>query len=506
VALRLFATCWVIFALHFATNSVRELFPAITLGERLSFDVSDYVGMHPDIFVMPGRGAFIDNNPGASMLGAIPYALVRPIVDRIVERVQQARAMNPQPDRQYDSIYPMAREFYQQAVARGLDIQLGLAAAATQGLLMAPVSALSVVVMFRILLSRLGASRPALLLSLLYAFATPVLYRTAQLNHNILVAYCALFSFALLWRPWDDPANPGRPRYLLAGALAGWAVVLDYSGIVVPAALCLYAIARRSSLGSSLKARTDILQFCIGCGASLAVLAGYQWLAFGNPIFPAQHYMPPTPLSNYGYNGMGWPQPDLLWDTAFGLRFGLFAFAPILLLALYPPAWLDPRIRIIDAPEAWLCFGLSIGLFLFAAGNQYGRLQFNSGVRYVVPAVPFLFLIAAGVLRRLPFIVSLVIGVAATYWSWCLAMYRDVEQGAGVLEALRHISLEGPRLPWLTTLENLGYVSHVWTLPVLSLAACTILVIWTAGNLPVRRHPTRVTEPVLGNPAAEGGA
>jgi hypothetical protein len=454
---------------------------------------------------MPGRGAFIDNNPGASMLGAIPYALVHPIVDRIVERVQQTRAANPQPDRQYDSIYPMAREFYQQAVARGLDIKLGLAAAATQSLLMAPVSAFSVVVMFRILLSRLGAARPALLLSLLYAFATPVLYRTAQLSHNVLVAYCALFSFALLWRPWDDPAHPGRPRYLLAGALAGWAVVLDYSGIIVPAALGLYAIARRASLAPSVRKRTDIVHFCVGCAASLAVLASYQWLAFGNPIFPAQHYMPPTPLSGYGFNGMGLPQADLLWDTAFGLRFGLFAFAPILLLVLYPPAWLDSRIRIIDAREAWLCFGLSVGLFLFAAGNEYGRLQFNSGVRYVVPAVPFLFLIAAGVLRGLPLVVSVVISVAATYWSWCLAMYRDVEQGDGVLEALRNISLAGPRLPWLTTLENLGYASHIWTLAVLALAALVILAIWSIGNFPSRQRAT-ATEPVLGNPATEGGA
>jgi len=64
----------------------------------------------------------------------------------------------------------------------------------TQSLLMAPVSALSVVVMFRILLTRVGSTM-SVLLALVYAFATPILYRTAQLNHNVLVAHFALFGF-----------------------------------------------------------------------------------------------------------------------------------------------------------------------------------------------------------------------------------------------------------------------------------------------------------------------
>src|SRR5205085_4868856 len=135
-------------------------------------------------------------------------------------------------------------------------------------LLMAPVAALGAVVMFRVLLTRLGSTRWALLLALLYAFATPILYRTAQLNHNVLVAHCAFFAFVLLWRPWDDPAHPRRPAYVLAGALAGWAVVLDYSGVLVPAALGLYALARRFSLPAAARSRYDLVRFGIGAAAS----------------------------------------------------------------------------------------------------------------------------------------------------------------------------------------------------------------------------------------------
>jgi len=72
IAIRLFLTCWIIYCLHFATNTVREIYPALSLGDHFSFDVSEYLGLHSDIFELPGKGAFINNNPGASILGALP--------------------------------------------------------------------------------------------------------------------------------------------------------------------------------------------------------------------------------------------------------------------------------------------------------------------------------------------------------------------------------------------------------------------------------------------------
>src|SRR4030042_5554731 len=138
VAIRLFVICWLVYTLHFATNTVREIYLALSLGDHLSFDVSEYQDLHPfDIFEIPGRGAFINNNPGASILGAIPYTLSRPIIDRVVERVKRTRASSPGPIREYNSIYPLAREFYQKTRAKGLDIKLGLAASVMQAFLMA---------------------------------------------------------------------------------------------------------------------------------------------------------------------------------------------------------------------------------------------------------------------------------------------------------------------------------------------------------------------------------
>jgi hypothetical protein len=500
IAMRLFLTCWLVYTLHFATNTVREIYPALSLGDHLSFDVSEYAGLHPDIFELPGRGVFINNNPGASILGAIPYTLARPVIDRVVASFERARAASDQPAPEYDSIYPMAREFYQEAYRRGLDVKFGLAAGVMQIFLMAPVSALSVVVMFYILLYLKVSQRKALFLAVLYAFATPVFYRTAQLNHNLLVAHSAFFAFVLLWRPWDDAADPGRPKYLLAGLLTGWALVLDYSGALVILFVGVYALARWWSLPSAKKSIRDLIIFSSGVAASVSVLLGYQWLAFGNPIYPAQRYMPATQFSVYGYNGMSLPQLDLLWENAFGMRFGLFTSAPILILALLLPFYFRRRAvshnalpPLLGKKEFWFVIAFTLAFFLFTAANQFSRLQFNSGVRHVVPVIPFVFLLAADVLLRMPLWLAAITAVLTTYWSWCLAMYRDVEQGLGIPESIIHITRDGLQLPWLKTMDNLGFLpSWVSANLILAVGAVLLLAIWIV-RIPYWQKPKRLS-------------
>ena len=75
IAVRLFISCWLIYGLHFATNIVREIYPAIALGDALTFRLDEYARLHPDIFEKPGYGWHINNNPGVSFFAAIPYAV-----------------------------------------------------------------------------------------------------------------------------------------------------------------------------------------------------------------------------------------------------------------------------------------------------------------------------------------------------------------------------------------------------------------------------------------------
>ena len=158
--------------------------------------------MHPDLFEKKGYGWHIGNNPGASMLAAIPYALARPVIDPIVKRVQQNRAatgLTEPPS--YNSPFPMQREFYKEAWRRGFDIKFGLAAFVMQVFCMAPLSALGVVVMFFVLRRMFESDGTALWLSLLYAFGTPVFFRTGFLNQNMMLGHIAFMGFVAMWNP-----------------------------------------------------------------------------------------------------------------------------------------------------------------------------------------------------------------------------------------------------------------------------------------------------------------
>jgi hypothetical protein len=254
--------------------------------------------------------------------------------------------------------------------------------------------------------------------------------------------------------------------------------VCDYSGLVAVAALSLYGLARRRDLPPAAKSADDAWRWMGGLAVCAAVLMGYQWACFGHPLLPAQNYMTPAQYSEQGYVGMDWPRLDLLWDTAFSIRYGLFTSAPLLLLALYPGAWRD-RTRLVGGRETWCIAAYCVLFLLFCSANQYGRMQFNTGVRHIVPVSPFLFLVAAGVLVRLPAVLATCVALLAGYWSWCLAMYRDVEQGLGVLESVIHVTFEGFRLPWMKTLGAMGYLGdHVTATPLLVLFGAFVWVLW----------------------------
>jgi hypothetical protein len=203
-------------------------------------------------------------------------------------------------------------------------------------------------------------------------------------------------------------------------------------------------------------------------------------VSFGNALLPAQHWIQ-VKWVEVGYKGLSLPLPDLLRGNLIDYRFGLFTSCPLLLAALAFP--LCRRI-----PAGWLeravLLGLPVALWLFSSAVAYARLQFNTGVRYMVPAVPFLFVLGALVLDRLPQRAAFLIGILAVAQAWAMAMYRDVERGLGVLDPTLHVFLGGFQLPVLTVLSRIGgphaeyFSPAVSPLPLFALAACLLFGIW----------------------------
>jgi hypothetical protein len=438
IAWRLFLTCWLIYALHFATNTVREIYLALAIGDHLSFRVDEYAGIHDDLFEKPGFGWHIGANPGASMLAAVPYGLFRPLTDRIVASVNRQRRLTRAEPPEYNSPWPRAREFFREAWRRGYDVKFALASFIMQAFCMALFSAAGAVVMFFILRRMAGADLPALLLALLYAFGTPVFFRTGYINQNMLAGHFGLAAFAALW------LLPGRKWAAAAGAAAGMCVLLDYSGAVLLAGLFAYCILVR---------RVDALAFFLGSIPPVLLLWFYQWQSFGHPFLPGQHWMPPVEWIERGYQGVSGPQFELAYMLVLDHRFGLFLTCPLLLLAL--AVWRIPP-SILPRRELVLLLLIPAGFWLFFSCVNYTRLQFNTGLRYMAPVIPLLFLPCAAALMSLPRASAYFIGVAAVAQAWAMAMFRDVERGLGVLDPVVRLLVGGFQLPALTTLSRVA--------------------------------------------------
>jgi hypothetical protein len=481
VASRLFLTCWLVFVLHFATDIVREHYLAFSLAEDYSFRVDRYLGLHNDIFETPGRGAHIGNNPGVSMLGAIPYWVFKPVIHRTAALVNDRRQAVGGP---ITAVYNEPRrarvEFYRKVRARGLDVQFGLAALVMQVFLMAPLSALAALVMYRLLLQLRLRPRKALLYAFLYALGTPVLFRTAFLNQNLLIAHLVLFGFVAVWRPGGFPPIRERTGWLVAGFCGGFSLLSDYSGAVVLAWLGLYVAAKAWQEARWPKAIRSAAWYSVGAVGPMLLLLFYQWRSFGSPWYPGQHYMPPVDWIDIGYQGVGLPEFRLFWMLLFDLRFGLFVVCPLLALGVVGAAIAAAQRTCLPRREAVFLLAFSAAFVLFFSAVQYTQIQWIAGIRYIVPVIPALFLLAIPALERLRPGVLFVVVVAAFAESWCLSMVRATY----VSDSIAAVFLGGFQLPWMNVLVKMApqyfpfMAERASALPLFTLLAVLVAGVW----------------------------
>lgn len=481
---RLFVSFWLVLTLHFATNIVREHYPAMSLADHGTPRVDEYLGLHPDLFEGPDGRGYINNNPGVSFLAALPLVAFRPALDWAKAYGQRQRERGgTEVSAIYDDHRPNRLLFYRQVRERGLDFKFGLVAFLCTAFLMSPLTALAGVVMFDTLRERgIGLSR-ASLFSVLFVFGTPLFFRNAFLNHNHVLGLFVFFAFVLLWR--KDPL-PGPKRFALAGLLGGYGVLLDYSGVVPLLFLTVFALLealRQSSDDPGGVKRRQGLErlgaFCLGAAVPILVLLLYQWWAFGSPMRLAQTIMPPTQYSMAGESGFTLPQLDLAVQNLIDPTFGIFAFGPLLLLAI-PGVFVALRRGWFSGAEIVLIVGFLAVFLAFCSANQYARMQFNTGFRYLAPAVPLLFLLAAPLLERLPRLLLHAIVVLAIAHAWALAMVRE-----SVPVSLLRVFVGGFELPWLTVIGKMAtqYVPFLSTerpspLPLFLLAAALLFALW----------------------------
>jgi hypothetical protein len=338
------------------------------------------------------------------------------------------------------------------------------------------------VLMYYFLSVRLGNERRAMWLALLYGFGTPVFFRTAFLNQNLLLAHFVFAAFAALAWPRPPGTAPLQRGELVAGLCLGMGILCDYSAAPLALVFGAWVLLTRGVDGGPAASVQGTFRFALGAVGPIVVLLGYQWAAFGSPWFPAQRYMPATEFSVMGWNGMTMPTAQLLADNLLDPTYGLFVFCPMLVAALAAPV-LRRQPGGLTGWELALVFGGTVALWLFASANQFSNLQFNTGVRYMVPAVPLLFVALVPVLLRAPRLVVWALVLPTAIISWSVSMARE-----DVPTSLTRTLLMGPELPWVTVLGRMasGYAPFladgVSPIVILGGLAVVVWLIWRGGD------------------------
>jgi hypothetical protein len=454
----LFLAAWIVFAAFFATNIQREHYPAMALAERGNYRVDDYhPGFHSDIFLYRDGHAYIGNNLGTSTLVAPLLVLARPVLAALERRERAALAARPAsaPAPKYETTYANRAELFRKTAERGWTMKFGAVAALTAAGFIAPLSAWCVVLVFDFLRRRGVALARAAALAALFAFASPVFFRSANLTNNMPVMYAVFGAFLLLRT--DTPGGASRLRHAGAGFLCGLALFCDYAS-VVPCLVFGGYVLGRAFFGAERPSRREglvrTLLFGLAALPPIFALLFTQKLCFGGWFIIGQQAMPAVNFTDRGWRGFDLPNAVVFGANLVDPRFGLFAYAPLLALGILPPRPSDDR-----APfpfRAWrFALVFVLAFLLFCAGNQYSLMQFNTGVRYLMPVVPFFFLAACNVLARLPGPAFGVVAAASILHGAVTTMARDFGGGEyHVGDAWRFIATNGPRLPWLHVLQS----------------------------------------------------
>lgn len=237
------------------------------------------------------------------------------------------------------------------------------------------------------LLRTLAGDLPrAVVVTLAYCLATLAFpYSTVLYGHQPAAALGMLgfiAAFAAVGARGSDglaQRNPVRPALaLVAGLLAGWAMVTEFpAGMVF---LIIGAYAARAGW------RTALL-YLLGAIPPITLQLAYNWACFESPFRFGYMFEHRAEFSEAG-SWVHLPRLDALWGLTFSPEKGLLVMSPFLLAAAWGLGSMlrDRRWR----AEGLVCAAVSAGYLLYNAGHYMWEGGYCFGPRHLVVMLPFL--------------------------------------------------------------------------------------------------------------------
>jgi hypothetical protein len=288
------------------------------------------------------------------------------------------------------------------------------------------------------------------LLTFAVAFGTPYLYYSRSFFGHAWTAALLLLAWDAAGRGDGAGDAPSRRRVLLAGFLAAWALVSEYT--VAPVVLALAMRTAFAGRGGVRGAASRLLLFGAGAALPLGLLLAYQAACFGSAFVPSyarEAYPAYAELARRRFFGFEAPSPRVAFDYLFHPARGILLFTPFFLWSAVGFArwWRDRRRR----ADGVFALSATVVTFLLLAGypNWHGGWAFGS--RYLLP---LLFLPAA-----------------AIPWALTGRVSRGLFASAVVLSAAVHVLVTAswPHFPvdvaWPPATASAWFLARGWVAP-----------------------------------------
>jgi hypothetical protein len=362
-----------------ASNELSRFALVRSLVERGRIDIDPFAETTPDV-ARQGEHAFSDKAPGAAFLAAPAYAAwagVRRLWHAPAPAFRRESQLRGTP------VLGEDRLFLSPAFRRAVyvcNLGTNVVAGALLGAL------------FFGLLVRWGLPPTAAVMAMVALNLGSLIFAYSTMFFGHVLAATALFG-AFVALDHRTRAPDRRDRWtLLAGLLAGVAVLVELPVALGALILAVYLATDPADLGTRDRLRTLAL-FAVGATPPLLALAVYQTAAFGAPWSSGYaHVANPTFAAGMaqGILGVGWPRPQVVLALLVGRARGLLYVAPVLALAIVGLVRgvrdRQTRRRAVTASAIVVAFLLmNAGYYMWWGGAALGP-------RHVVPALPFLCL------------------------------------------------------------------------------------------------------------------
>ena len=249
--------------------------------------------------------------------------------------------------------------------------------------------ALLTVLMYRFALFLDASPGRAAATAVTLAFATIMFPYATEMTGEPIAAACAFAAFYILA---TSGIRGSAGESLLAGFLAGWAVLNDYPAMLIAVPLAIYAMVKLRHL-------TWIASFALGAGSVAALCLAYNRAAFGHPFFISyEAYKLPANQAfreqAVGFVGLTYPRLSILWKTLVDPQRGLWFCNPVLMLIVPGLAYWWRR-RAYRAEFTVAAFA-AVSFILFNASYGESIVSWGGGTatgpRQIVAAIPFMVL------------------------------------------------------------------------------------------------------------------